>query len=224
MKRVKTNIWGLDNLMLGGVPEKSAILLSGMAGTGKTVFGLQFLCNSKEPGVFLSFEENLDELEEQAKFFGWDLKNLVKKNKLRFLRYDPYSIEDIFGILENNIKEIGAKRVVIDSISAMGMYIHSESDVRKTLVDIENILKRNDCTSLLISEILPSQNSISRFGVEEFVTDVVVVLKKVLMKDRYKRYLVVWKVRGSDHSQKVHPYKFTKKGIVVEDKKTLKIG
>lgn len=212
---VKLNIPGIDKLLPKGVPEGELILLSGSCGMGKTIFGLQYLYLAEEPGLYVSFEEKIEELKNQALAFGWDFDRLEKENKVRMIKYDPFRLMDVFELIENNIREIRAKRVVIDSISAFSLHIRSEAEVRRSLLELSEILKKNLCTSILICESVPGSNSISRFGVEEFVTDGVIVLRRVYQFDAFRTALAIWKMRGTVHSTRFHFYEITDKGIVV---------
>jgi len=215
MNRIKSGIRGLDSLISGGIPEKDLVLLSGVSGAGKTIFGLQYLLSSEEPAIFVSFEEEIEQIKSSARELGLDVDKKEKTNKFRFLKYDPFKIEDIFEIIESNIREIGAKRIVIDSISALGIYVKDKPELRRMILQTSSMLRRNSCTSILISEILSSQSgSISRFGVEEFVTDGVIVLHNVLVSGEYRRGISIWKMRATDHSKKIHPYKITSHGFV----------
>ncbi len=214
LKRVTTGVPGLDAITKGGIPEKDLVLLSGPSGTGKTILGLQFLYASKDKGIFVSFEEHLSQIKSTAQGFGWDFAKAESENRIRLLKYDPFKLEDIFEIIESNIKEIDARRVVIDSVSALGIYVKDTADLRRMIVQISDMLRKNDCTSLLISEVV-NEKRLSRFGVEEFVTDGVVMLRNIFTNGEYRRGINVWKLRGSDHSRKIHPYKITGSGIVV---------
>lgn len=218
-ERVKTGIPGLDNIIGGGLIPKSLNLLTGTTGTGKTTSSCQFIFNGisehDEPAVYVSFEEPVENIKENCKKFGWDFEPFEKKNKVLFVRYDPFHVEDIYELIETNIKKINAKRVVIDSIAALGLYIKEASDIRRTIFNIAFMLRKLDCTTLLLSEILPMHEALSRFGVEEFVSDAVIVLYYNRKGSQFSRHLTVWKMRGSAHSNKLHPYKITNKGIVV---------
>ncbi|MFC2143236.1 RAD55 family ATPase [Candidatus Aenigmatarchaeota archaeon] len=226
VERIKSGIDGFDNLIAGGIPKNDILLLSGTCGTGKTVFCLEFLFSNArtEPGIFISFEEEIDKIRETAKEFGWKVDELEKEGKILFLKYDPFKIEDIFEIIESNIKEKNAKRIVIDSVSSLGLYVKDKTEVRRMLLQISNMLRKNNCTSILISEILPEINSLSRFGVEEFVVDDVVKMYRVMMGDVYKYGICVWKMRSTEHSNSIHPYKITKKGMRVYDKDIMVIN
>ncbi|MFH0832599.1 MAG: ATPase domain-containing protein [Candidatus Aenigmatarchaeota archaeon] len=224
MNRIKTGITGFDKLVEGGIPEKDLILLSGRCGAGKTVFGLQFLFSSpeKEPGLFISFEEDLQQIKNTAMQLGWNADAYEKAGKIRLLRYDPFKLEDIFEIIENNIREINAKRVVVDSVSSLGTYVKDNSELRRMIMQISNMLRKNGCTSILTCEVL-NDNSLSRFGVEEFVADGVILLHNVLTAGEYRRGLSVWKMRVTNHSRKIHPYKITEKGFVVYPNDTISL-
>ena len=212
---VRLNIPGLDALIPKGVPEGELILLSGSCGMGKTIFGLQYLYLAQEAGVFVSFEEQIEELKNQALVFGWDFDKLEKEDKVRMVKYDPFRLGDIFELIENNIREIRAKRVVVDSVSAFSVHIRSEAEVRRSLLELYNILKKNRCTSILICESVPGSNAISRYGVEEFVTDGVIALRRVYQNDIFRKALIILKMRGSEHAKNYYFYDITKKGFEV---------
>jgi len=223
MKRISSGIKGLDGLIDGGIPENDLVLLSGACGAGKTIFGLQFIVSAtkKEPGIFVSFEQEIPQIKLIASNFGWDIELLEKEGTIRFLKYDPFRLEDIMEVIENNIREIKAKRVVIDSISALGMHMPDAGELRRMIVLISNLLRKNGCTSLLISEVL-NNGTLSRFGVEEFVTDGVILMHNRLVRGDYKRVLTIWKMRLTDHSRKVHLYEIKDSGIVVYPYRTVR--
>lgn len=215
MNRISSGIQGLDKILGGGIPENCMVLLSGPCGTGKTIFGLQFLCSAEEPGIFVTFEEEAERLSALAYSFGWDIRRLEVKKRLRMLKYDPYKFEDVMDILENNIKEMAARRIVVDPISALGIYMHDVSEFRRVILQMGKILRENRCTSLLISEIT-QPGTFSRFGVEEFVCDGVIVMDKTFVKDEYKKKISVIKLKSSSHSEAAHTYSITKKGITIQ--------
>lgn len=220
-ERVKTGINGLDELMFGGIPEGSLTLLTGTCGTGKTIMSTQFIyfgAMNGDNAVYVSFEETPENIKANARLCGWNFDELEKKGNVLFVKYDPYHAEDIIEMLENSIRKMKAKRVVIDSISALGLYVRDVPEIRKIIFGLGSMLHRLGCTTLMISEVLSEQKDLSRFGVEEFVADGVIVLYYMRAKSQYTRSITVWKMRGSDHSQKLHPYKITHEGIVVYSK------
>ncbi len=220
--RVKTAITGMDELLSGGLIRNTLTLLTGTTGTGKTIYCCQYLYNGvtkfNENSVFFTFEEPPENIKRNVKSLGMDFGPLEKQKKILFVRYDPYHIEDVYELIETNIKKMNAKRVVIDSISALGLYVRDTPELRRMILNISLLLRKLKCTSVLTSEILPSQKSLSRFGVEEFITDNIIVLYYLRSESQYSRSITVWKTRGSEHSQKLHPYKIIKKGFVVYPK------
>ncbi len=220
MDRVKTGIEGLDQILNGGIPRNQLVLLTGTAGTGKTILASQYISDGvrryKEAGVYLSFEEPAEFLKENMNNICVDIPALERSGKFAFMKYDPYRIEDIQEILESTIREIGATRVVIDSVSALGLHIRDEAELRSLIFNLALTLRRLDCTAIMTSEIVQgSGQRLSRYGVEEFVADSVVVLYYERVQGTFNRGIQVWKLRGSDHSQKIHPYTITDKGISV---------
>jgi len=221
-ERIKTGIPGVDEMVNGGLIPKTLTLLTGTTGTGKTVMASQFIYTGakefNQPGVYVTFEEPIESIKETCLNFGWDFDSLEKKGKVAFVRYDPFHVEDIYELIETNIKKINAERVVIDSISALGLYVKEVPEIRRMIFNIAFLLRKLNCTALLISERLATQEALSRFGVEEFVTDGVIVLYYTRTGSQFARAITVWKMRSSKHSNKLHPYKITEKGVIVYPK------
>ncbi len=222
MDKIKTGITGLDALLDGGVPRGYTILLAGAAGAGKSLLSLQFLlagARAGEPGIYLTFEQDEQSTLDSISGMSQEMKKMIKADKIRILKYDPYRFQDIIDILTSNIKQIGAKRVIIDSLSAIGLYIQDIREIRKTIVDIQAITKENGCTTLLVAEV-PADNpkKLSRFEVEEFVADGIIVLYYTPLNNEYTRSIFVWKMRGINHSRKIHPFKIGDGGVVVYPK------
>jgi KaiC/GvpD/RAD55 family RecA-like ATPase len=221
-ERTPSGIPGIDELIGGGLTQNSLTLLTGTTGSGKTILSCQFIYSGvkdyDQPGVYISFEEPVENIKENCLVFGWDFEPMEKKDKVIFVRYDPFHVEDIYELIETNIKKIDAKRVVIDSISALGLYVRDIPDIRRMVFNISLLLRKLGCTSILISETLPMKTSLSRFGVEEFVTDNVIVLYYNRTAAQFSRSLAIWKMRGSEHTNRIHPYTITGKGITVYSK------
>jgi KaiC/GvpD/RAD55 family RecA-like ATPase len=194
--------------------------LSGTCGTGKTTMCGQYiyqgLTKFNENGIFLSFEDMPENIKNNLKQFGWDFEPFEKQRKFDFIRYDPYHIEEVFDILESNVRDVKAQRIVIDSVSALGLHVRDKAELRRMIFNMSNLLRKLGCTVILVSEIVPGSSGISRYGVEEFVTDSVIVLYYERNEFTFSRAIQIWKMSGSDHSKKLHPYKITKKGIVVQ--------
>ncbi len=218
MERVPTGVIGFDEMVAGGLPKNSLTLLTGTCGTGKTTFCAQFLYNGAtkfgEKGVYISFEENPEIIKSDMRQFGMDFDSLEADRKVVFIKYDPYHIEDIFDIIESNVRLTGATRVCIDSISALGLYVRDIPELRRMIFNLGMTLRKLNCTSIITSEIPPGASGISRFGVEEFISDSVVVLYYFKSESTFTRAITIWKMRATDHSKKIHPYVINEKGMM----------
>lgn len=220
-ERVPVGIPGFDELVFGGLIVGSPTLVTGTAGTGKTIFGSQFIYNGAkagEPGVYVSFEEPPENIKANMKKFGMDFEPLEKAGKIAFTRYDPYHVEDVYEHIEATVKKIGAKRIVIDSMAALGLYVRDPAELRRMIFNISILLRKLNCTAILTTEMLPGSHSLSRFGVEEFVSDAIIVLYYTRIESQFARSIAIWKMRGSEHSNKIHPYKITGEGLVIYPK------
>ena len=221
MERIKTGIPGLDELIEGGFPPKSTILVAGTCGSGKTIFCSQFLyvgaTQYGENGVYVSLEESAESIKNNASRFGFDLGKLENEGKLRFVSYEPKfrDITEIMREITSSVSEVNAKRVCVDSLAGLGLYLETLYGIRRSIADLTMMLKNLGCTSILTTEIPPGSQGLSRFNVEEFVVDGVIVLNYVKRERIFERSVVIWKLRGSNHSRKVHPFEITERGIVV---------
>jgi KaiC/GvpD/RAD55 family RecA-like ATPase len=207
-QRIKTDIPGVDELIEGGLIPNSLTLVTGTTGTGKTLFSSQFLWNGikqNQPGLYVTFEEPPENIKKNVLNFGWDFSKPEKQNKILFVRYDPFHVEDIYELIESNIKKINAQRVVIDSVSALGLYIRDAPEIRRMVLNTSLLLRKLKCTSILTSEILPEQKSLSRFGVEEFISDGIIVLYHTRTDSQYARSMTVWTYQITDKGIEVYP-------------------
>jgi len=225
MGRVKTGIPGLDELVEGGFIESSSILLAGGAGTGKTIFATQFIyngaCQYGEPGIFISMEEGATNLWWNMKNFRWNLTKYEQDNLIKLYRVgmiEPGEFAKRFNDEIEKIKlmvnEMGAKRLVIDSTTAFGMWMGEAANIRYSLFKLADELKELKCTVLMTAETMGGRDQFSRFGVEEFVTDAIIAL----YFRPPQRVMLVKKMRGTKHNQRPHPYEIGENGIVIEPK------
>jgi len=219
MDKVKMGIRGFDTLIGGGFYPSSTILISGGAGAGKTLFCIQFLIEGLKNGetcMFITLEEKPEDIINDIKrSFGTDLQKYIDEKKLYLEFQDPFQIIDICSPLLDKIKEKNVKRVVIDSVAVFGMYYKEPFEVRKQLYKLLMGLKETGATSMLTSELPEGATTLARFGVEEFITDALVVLYNIKKENTRIRALEVLKVRGMEHERKLVPFEITKKGIVV---------
>ncbi|MCD6403946.1 MAG: AAA family ATPase [Nanoarchaeota archaeon] len=215
--RISTGIPGLDQLVGGGFEVSSIILLSGGPGTGKTTFCLQFLYHGAtkgENGLYISFEETEDDLIRDARNFGWDLEDLIKKKKLVIKHYSPFEYDKFKEELTSLLKLHNVKRLVIDSISGLGFYLENKYEFRKRIWELSREVKNAGCTAIFTSEI-PAEKGYSRFGVEEFIADGLIVLHFGGLGGEFDRTLQVVKMRRTNHKKGLFPFKITQKGVRV---------
>jgi KaiC/GvpD/RAD55 family RecA-like ATPase len=215
---IKSGIQGLDELLGGGLPKDSIILLSGTCGTGKSIFGMNFLIEGAmkgEPGIYISLEESPESNIQQMKLFGWPVDDLIKQKKLMILQPELYNFDALLTTIEDSIDRIKAKRLVIDAISIIGMYFEDPYKVRKSILQLGALLKKMKCTTVAIDEIREGETSLSAYGVEEFVVDGVIVLYLIKRSNIYLRATVIRKMRGINHSTKIHPMEIKSPGGII---------
>ena len=218
VKRVKSGIPGLDEMMDGGFPEGNLIVLSGDPGSGKTVLCWQFLYEGAtkydEPGIYVSLEEPEETIVDGAGEFGWDLKSLTQTNKLKIITIELYDFERLKSSIEDTVKQIGAKRVVIDPGVIFKLFFDRELDARKRIVALGKMLKRIGCTSIITNEISLDRMT-SLYGLEEYVADGVILMYHTKVKNRFVRSIAVLKMRNTKISEQLKPIQIDNGGITV---------
>lgn len=246
MNRVPTGVKGFDELVDGGFPEQSAILVSGSPGTGKTIFGLEYIyrgaADHGEKGMYISFEQNPEDLREQARQLGFNqIEHLEYEGLLNFVCL-PVSVIDKHTMpdLLENARELAIKRIVVDSLSAMEVntpLLATKSDpvMKQVLEDAEHIaplmagedLKKNfiykfvaelkglDATSVLLSEIPEKSERLSSDGISEFAVDGVVLVNFESMGGDFSRSLLIRKMRLTKNDEDVHPVEISNEGMKV---------
>ena len=227
MKRVKTNISGLDQMLDGGFLPQTANLIEGAPGTGKTTFGMQFINNgivsANEAGIILTFEEFPQQYYRDAAAFGWDFKQLEKENRLRIIMSSPEvtkaDLENIGGRIETLTHEINAQRILVDSLSHFERLSQDPVELRSIAYSFINALKREGLTSVLTREsptLLGEATSVDEDFA--FIADSYVLLRYVEIDSAIHKALLVLKLRGSNHAKDIRQFTITKDGIVVQDK------
>ena len=217
-ERSFTGIAGLDKLMGGGFPVGSFVLLSGTCGTGKSIFGMQFLMKGAEkgiPGVYFSMEEEPKRLLFDMCAFDWDPEEQVKKGMITIAKPEVYESEEIKRLMVDTVERTGAKRLVIDSLSLISSYLENPFDVRQMVLGLSREVKKLNCTTLAISDMVEGEYSYSSEGFEEFVSDGVVVLAvhRASLNAMYTRSMLIRKMRATAHYMKAVPFKIDRKGI-----------
>ncbi|OKH33559.1 KaiC 1 [[Phormidium ambiguum] IAM M-71] len=227
LPKCPTGIQGLDEITGGGLPKGRPTLICGSAGCGKTLLGVEFLVRGAieygEPGILMAFEETAEELTENVMSFGWDLAQLVEEKKLSIdhVYIDPhaiqetgeYDLEALFIRLGCAIQEIGAKRVVLDTIENLFIGLSNASIVRGELQRLFRWLKSQGVTAIITGE--RGENSLTRQGLEEYVSDCVIRLEQKTSEEMTTRYLQIVKYRGSGHGSNEYPFLIEENGISV---------
>jgi len=235
MNRVKTNIPGFDELVEGGLPEGRSFLVSGGTGTGKTIFATQFLINGiklGEPGVYLTLDERPELIREDMQRFGWNLRKMEDDGLLKIvdgtmaklgmpsdeefsLPATGFDLDKLLLELMRAIKKVKAKRVVLDSIPALGFNFENEHEVRKAVLKIVYLLSRAGVTTVFTTEINEDSKQLGKYGVEEFVADGVIVLHYMGIGTQSNRTLHIRKMRATKHSEDLHPIQITESGMKI---------
>jgi KaiC domain protein len=230
--KVPTGIGGLDEMLGGGFPAGHVVLVTGLPGTGKTCLGLQFLMAGVargEKGVFLSLEEDAPQLLESARQFRWPVDDAVTKGLLKVVRLDPretrQSLHRVQGELGKELTSLGARRIVVDSVSLLNMLSDDEPSRRGTLFALAGACRESGATSVLTAEADPRHPEVSRDGLSEYVADGVIVLGYATGGDGHRvgLSLRVLKMRRTAHARTVQPYVIGASGLVV-DAKAIDLG
>jgi circadian clock protein KaiC len=225
--KARTGISGLDQVTRGGLPQGRPTLLCGSAGCGKTLFGMTFLYNGavqyNEPGVFLAFEERPQDLIKNVGSLNYDIEKLIDQNKIaidhveieraKIAEAGDYDLEGLFIRLGFAIDSIGAKRVVIDTIETLFGVLEDESLLRCELRRLFEWLKSKGVTAVITAE--RGEGTLTRFGLEEYVADCVILLDNRVHDQLSTRRLRIVKYRGSAHGTNEYPFLIDEQGVTV---------
>ncbi|MBP0017374.1 MAG: circadian clock protein KaiC [Cyanobacteria bacterium SBLK] len=227
VRKIRTMIEGFDEISHGGMPVGRTTLASGTSGTGKTLLATQFLYNGieqfGEAGIFVTFEESPQDIITNACSFGWELQELVDRGKLFILDASPdpegqevvgnFDLSALIERIQYAIKKYKAKRVSIDSVTAVFQQYEGASVVRREIFRLVARLKQIGVTSIMTTERIDEYGPVARFGVEEFVSDNVIILRNVIEGERRRRTIEILKLRGTTHMKGEYPFTITNDGI-----------
>jgi len=241
IERVESGIPGLDELLRGGVPKRNVVLLSGGPGTGKSIFGQQFLYHGllkKQSGILVALEEHPVQIRINMAQFGWDVKKYESEGLFAIVdsftagigeaakheKYVVRAVDDVQALIEvlrKAIKDLGAERVVIDSVTTL--YMTKPAVARSVVMLLKRVLSGLGCTSILVSQVSVTERGFGGPGVEH-VADGIIRLDLDEINGRLYRSILIYKMRGTAHSMSRHPFDITDKGIIVYPDKTISIS
>jgi len=238
--RIQTGIPGLDEILNGGIPRRNVVLLSGGPGTGKSIFGYQYLFNGLirgQSGVLVALEEHPVQVRLSMAQFGWNVT--IYEEKGRFALVDaftagigeaakrekyvvraPDDFQMLIDVLRSAIKDIGAERVVVDSVTTL--YITKPALARSMVLQLKKVLSGLGCTSILISQVSVTERGFGGPGVEH-AADGIIRLDLDEMGGELKRSIIIWKMRGTAHSMKRHPFDITDKGLIIKPEEVIMV-
>lgn len=221
LAKLPTGIVGFDQIGNGGIPMGRSTLISGTAGSGKTVMALQFLLAGVrefgENGVFVTFEEAPNDLMQNVRSFGWDLEGLVEQKMIAVVdatpepgeetvHSGPYDLSALLARIENAIRSVQAKRVILDAIGALFPQLTDANIIRRELHRVAAGLRRLGVTTLVTMERVDEEGGVGRWGVEEFVADNVILLRNRLEQEKRRRTVEILKFRGATHHKGEYPF------------------
>jgi len=238
--RVDVGIPGMNEILHGGIPRRNIVLLSGGPGTGKSIFGQQFLYAGfrlGEPGVLVTLEEHPVQVRINMDRFGWEPRRYEQEGKFaivdaftsgvgesakreRYVVKDPDDVPSFLDVIRQAITDLNAQRVVIDSVTTL--YMTKPTLARSTLMLIKKVLAGLGCTSFLVSQVSVTDRGFGGPGVEH-AADGIIRLDLDEVQGELKRSIIVWKMRGTGHSMRRHPFDITSKGIIVYPDKIVKV-
>lgn len=226
-EKISSGILNLDHLMGGGFNKKSVNLIVGGAGSGKTIFAIQFILGGiriGEPGLYITFEEKKEELFRNMLEFGWDLEKLEKEKMFVFIEYTPEKVRTMLeeggGIIENIVQKNKIRRIVIDSITSFELLFESEIAKREAALTLFDMTREWGCTSLLTLERELKEEDIHAASSTplEFEVDGIILLYFIREGSTRKRFMEILKMRGTTHSRQLHPLDITSSGIKITNK------
>jgi len=241
IERIVTGIPGFDEILNGGIPKRNVVLLSGGPGTGKSIFGYQYLFSGlvrKEPGVFVALEEHPVQVRLSMAQFGWDVSSYEDRGlfalvdaftagigeaakREKYVVRAPDDFQMLIDVLRAAIKDVSAERVVVDSVTTL--YITKPALARSMVLQLKKVLSGLGCTSLLISQVSVTERGFGGPGVEH-AADGIVRLDLDEIDGELRRSIIVWKMRGTSHSMKRHSFEITDKGIIIKPKEVIVVS
>lgn len=230
LRKLETHIPGFDVVAAGGLPLGRTTLVSGTAGSGKTVLASHFLAagilEGRAPGLFVTFEETPDDIRVNMRGFGWDIAQWEREGLWTFLDASEqpgaealvgtYELGGLVSRIRESVRRTGAERVAVDSVGALLTRLPNVAAIRSELARLGQVLKELGVTTLFTTERREEYGPVGAHGVEEFVADNVVILRNTLQRETRRRTLEILKFRGTTHQKGEYPMTIVPgRGIVI---------
>ena len=229
LERMKTGIRGFEHISLGGLVRGRTTLLVGTSGSGKTLFATELvhraITESGNSAVFVTFEEKPADIVRNVRQLGWDLSEQIQQKKLIILdasmdrtiveEAGAYDLSGIITQIVDAIQEVGAQLVILDSLGALFYQFENPGILRREILRLTDELRDLGVTSIMTAERVEEYGPITRFGIEEFVSDCVVVLRHQLLDEKVRRTIQIYKLRGDRHYKDEFPFTIETPGIVI---------
>ncbi|MDY6777305.1 MAG: ATPase domain-containing protein [Candidatus Nanohaloarchaea archaeon] len=217
-ERVSTGIDGLDEVLHGGIPWGNLTLVSGPPGSGKSTLGAQFLVHGAaegETGVYIGIGEEEDRITKNLKAFDWEIEDHLEEDRIAVISPPMYDYKKLVNKVNRTVRDLDADRVLLDSITVIKSFFEHEFEVRKKIMGLRQTINEMDVTTVTTSESRRAEES-SHIGVEEYVADGVIEMFYEEEEKGYQRYLVVKKMRGTEHSMERFPITINSEGVSLE--------
>jgi len=228
IRRMPSGIRGFEHISLGGLVEGRNTLLVGTSGSGKTLFATELLYRAMtdfgRQAVFVTFEEKPADIVRNVQRLNWDLPTLVLEKKLVILdasldrtvvEAGGYDLSGIISQITDAVKEIDAKLVVLDSLGALFYQFENPGILRREILRLTDHLQEMGVTSVMTAERLEEYGPVTRYGIEEFVSDCVVVLRHQLIEEKVRRTIQIYKLRGDRHYKDEFPFTIESEGFCI---------
>ena len=230
--KVRTHVPGLDEILYGGIPERSVVLLSGGPGTGKSILAKQFLYNGLVRGdsaVFVALEEHPAAVRRSFRHFNWDISKFEREGRFaivdaftsgigaaaqkeRYVVKQPDDVHELIDVLREAIRDVSARRVAVDSVSTL--YLTKPAVARNTVMLLKRVIAGLGCTAIFVSQVSAGERGFGGPGVEHAV-DGIIRLDLDEVDGKLYRSIIVWKMRDTKHSMVRHPMEITDEGVRV---------
>lgn len=227
LNKISTGIEGYEHISCGGLIEGRTTLIVGSSGSGKTVMSLEMLYRGVRQhdrrAVFVTFEERPEDIIRNVQAFGWDMAQFIEEGKMMIIDASParvamqeagnYDLSGLVAQIEHAIDNLDAKFVVMDSLGTLFLQFARDEVLRREILRFNDALREKGVTSVMTAERLEEYGSVSRHGIEEFVSDSVVILRHDLAQEHVRRTIQIYKMRGSNHHEGEFPFLIDASGV-----------